>query len=240
MVESWPDASPPVNTVAPSISGTTTVTSTLTGTPGTYSGTEPITLTHQWKRNGVAISGETGLTYVLTLADVGMTITWDEVATNSVGTASETSNELGPVTTAYEFWVNPSTGNNANAGTSGSPFQTVAHAAYNALAGLWPTTVTVNVVPGADLITNDRVRLFSVHLGGHILVRSSDPETPWTAGDDYSTLVEMGASVAATLRLENCDCTRDRVVYWTGTEAADRVLYITLADSTFTHAQVNA
>lgn len=56
------------------------------------------TITRQWHRNGVPISGATGLTYLLTSSDVGATMTCVETATNGGPTATATSNALGPVT----------------------------------------------------------------------------------------------------------------------------------------------
>ena len=63
-------ASAPVNTTAPSISGTPEVGQTLTASTGTWTGTAPITYTYKWKRNGVDIPGATGSTYVAQAADV--------------------------------------------------------------------------------------------------------------------------------------------------------------------------
>jgi hypothetical protein len=57
----------PANLVRPAITGTRKVGSTLTGTDGTWVGTP--TLTREWRRDGVAISGATGSTYTLTPAD---------------------------------------------------------------------------------------------------------------------------------------------------------------------------
>jgi len=47
-----------------------------------------------------AIPGATGTSYVLTADDVGATITYRETATNAGGTATATSNALGPVAAA--------------------------------------------------------------------------------------------------------------------------------------------
>jgi hypothetical protein len=63
---------PPVNQTPPTISGTPKVGQTLTASPGTWTGTEPITFTYQWFRcfGGCAqIPGATGQTYTLTRAD---------------------------------------------------------------------------------------------------------------------------------------------------------------------------
>ncbi len=88
-----------VNAVAPtvgtpSISGTTTVGSTLTASLGAVTGIPTPTVTYQWRRNGVDISGATNTTYVLVSADAGKNITFVQTAVNPAGTASATSNTL--------------------------------------------------------------------------------------------------------------------------------------------------
>ncbi|SMH48829.1 hypothetical protein SAMN06295885_3133 [Rathayibacter oskolensis] len=67
-------AGPLTLTPTPTISGATSVGSTLTARAGTWD--SGVSLTYQWKRsNGVSISGATSSTYVLTSADVGATVT---------------------------------------------------------------------------------------------------------------------------------------------------------------------
>ena len=58
----------------PALVGGTTVGSTVSFTPGRWNG-HPDTVTFQWLRNGTAISGATGTSYVLTRADLGRTLT---------------------------------------------------------------------------------------------------------------------------------------------------------------------
>ena len=99
----WVDPPPPtapVNSVPPSITGTTTVGQTLTAANGTWSGSPTITYAYQWKRGGANISGATASTYVLVTADLGATITATVTATNSVGNASATSAGVGPIIAA--------------------------------------------------------------------------------------------------------------------------------------------
>jgi len=52
------------------------------------------TLTYQWLRNGSNITGETNTTYLLDVADSGQLISVKCTATNSQGTAFETSNQV--------------------------------------------------------------------------------------------------------------------------------------------------
>ncbi len=90
-------ATPPVNVTAPSISGTPQQGQTLTASPGTWSGTQPITYSYLWKRcdttgaNCVLISGATHTTYSVTAADVGHTLRVAVKATNSAGSIWATS-----------------------------------------------------------------------------------------------------------------------------------------------------
>ena len=68
---------PPVNTAAPKISGTLAIGDTLTVSTGSWSGTQPITISYQWERcaaNGGDcnyINGATNAGYTITTADAG-------------------------------------------------------------------------------------------------------------------------------------------------------------------------
>lgn len=87
----------PTNTVAPVVSGTPTVGQTLSTTNGTWSGVGTITYAYQWLDDGAAISGATSSTYTLTAGEEGGFITCRVTATDDNGSASATSNSLGPV-----------------------------------------------------------------------------------------------------------------------------------------------
>lgn len=78
---------PPVLTVAPTITGTTTVNNLLTSSTGTFTGDATIVRTYQWFRGGVAISGATNSTYFLVTADQGKVITVRVTGTNLAGSA---------------------------------------------------------------------------------------------------------------------------------------------------------
>jgi hypothetical protein len=58
----------------PTVSGTAKVGFTLTANPGAW-GPAPVTLTYQWKANGVAISGATSSTFKPTSSTVGKKVT---------------------------------------------------------------------------------------------------------------------------------------------------------------------
>lgn len=79
----------PVCSVAPAITGTATSGQTLTCSNGTW--TKSPTFSRQWHRSGVPIIGATGNTHVLTVADVGKTMTCTVKATNAGVSAVRTS-----------------------------------------------------------------------------------------------------------------------------------------------------
>lgn len=81
--------------VNPSISGDPTVGQTLTGSDGTIS--NGTVSARAWLRNGSAISGATGGTYLLVVADEGANITYRVTATGAGGSAQATSAAVGPV-----------------------------------------------------------------------------------------------------------------------------------------------
>ena len=87
---------PPVNTVAPAITGTAQEGQTVTCSTGTWTGTPTITFAYQWKRNGSNIGSATSSTYVLVTADVSQSITCQVTATNGFGSSSATSNTITP------------------------------------------------------------------------------------------------------------------------------------------------
>src|SRR5262249_34918082 len=93
----------PSNTAAPTVSGTAQVGKDLTAANGTWSGTEPITFTYQWRRcdtsgaNCSDISGGTNQTYTLATADQGKTIRIVVNAKNADGTGSAQSVQTGAV-----------------------------------------------------------------------------------------------------------------------------------------------
>ena len=122
------------NTVAPSISGATTVGATLTVTAGTWTGNGSINVTRRWTKDGADIPGETGTTYVTVAGDVGTTIRCVEDATDTTPAASSAaSNGIGvtPITLA----------NTAAPSFTGTP--TVGNT-MTYVAGTWVGTGTVN------------------------------------------------------------------------------------------------
>jgi len=86
--------SAPVNTIAPVISGTTTLGSLLSVTTGTWTGNPSPTFAYEWTRNGLSIIGATSSTYTLVIQDSNANINCFVDATNALGTASALSNTI--------------------------------------------------------------------------------------------------------------------------------------------------
>jgi len=95
--------SPPVNTVAPVISGPFFVGQTLTTTDGTWTGSG-ISYTYQWRNAGVDIGGATNSTYVVQAGDDGDVLDCVVTATNGGGAVSEASSNSF-IGIQLGFWV---------------------------------------------------------------------------------------------------------------------------------------
>lgn len=94
-----PTGAAPKNSSPPTISGTTQQGSTLTVSPGSWSGTPAPSFSYQWERcvgtggGCAAISGATGTTYVLASADVAHTILAQVTAKNATGSSTANTAE---------------------------------------------------------------------------------------------------------------------------------------------------
>ena len=88
----------PVNTGAPSVTGTATNGQTLSTTTGTWSGTPAsFSYAYQWQRSGSNIGSANASTYTLVSADVGNTIRCVVTATNAAGSTAANSNSTAAV-----------------------------------------------------------------------------------------------------------------------------------------------
>jgi len=87
----------PANTAPPTISGTPQLGQTLTASPGSWTGPQPITFTYQWLRcdqfggGCFTLNGSTNQTYLLTSADVGHALRVRVKARNEFGSTSATT-----------------------------------------------------------------------------------------------------------------------------------------------------
>ncbi len=100
-----PPATPPVNTAAPTLTGTAQAGVTVTAATGTWNGTPPLTFTYQWQLCNSAgasctnISGAIGANYTIPASAIGSTLAVSVTATNSAGSAAAVSVPV-PVTAA--------------------------------------------------------------------------------------------------------------------------------------------
>ena len=110
----------PTNTAPPTINDTTPEEGqTLTASPGTWTGDQPMVFTYQWERcnpagqNCVAIPNATNQNYTVQPGDVGNTLRVTVTATNASGTRSASSAVTARV--AQRGAPPPATGCSANA-----------------------------------------------------------------------------------------------------------------------------
>ena len=100
----WTIAVAPTNQARPVVSGQPVVGQTLTGTTGTWSGTQPITYAYQWQDcnstggSCTPIAGATSASYVVASSDTGLTLRLQVTATNAGGSASASSTQTAVVT----------------------------------------------------------------------------------------------------------------------------------------------
>lgn len=111
----------PANTGSP-VMNQARVGSLSTCSPGTWTGTAPITYAYQWKLDGSPITGQTSSTYTPISGDNGHSLSCTVTATNVAGSASQSSNAITVST------------------TSGPSIDIADSAALYAAAAAWPTT----------------------------------------------------------------------------------------------------
>jgi hypothetical protein len=116
----------PANTSAPTITGTAQAGSTLTASPGEWSGTQPIAYSYQWRRcdgggaNCLDLAGATASSYSVIASDVGSTLRVAVTASNTAGPSSASSTYTAPVTASGSVgYRGPSTAG-AGIGPTGS------------------------------------------------------------------------------------------------------------------------
>ena len=161
---------PPVNTSAPTISGTPpyAVGSTLTLTsPGIWNGVPPPTYTYKWIKNAVEISGATSTSYLIAANDAGQPIICEVTGTNSSGTSSPA-----PSTTITPTGV-PVT--NTPPIVTGS---TSVGSTLNTTPGTWYSSPALNTLPyqyqwykGSSQISGATISSYTILLGdvGHLI-----------------------------------------------------------------------
>jgi hypothetical protein len=172
-----------LTTVAPKITGTTTVGSTLTVTNGVWQ-PEPVTMSYQWKRNGQSISGATAKTYVPVTADAGTTLT-------VVVTGSKAGYQSATLTTPASATI--------TGGTLTAPTPTVSGTAkvgstLTAVPGTWgpsPVTLTYQWLRGTTVIagaTASTYKPVTADKGVKLAVRVTGTKTGFTTSSKVSAL----------------------------------------------------
>jgi hypothetical protein len=209
----------PKNTGEPTISGTPRVGQQLTGTTGTWTGTQPIAYALQWVRcpadggapdgsNCANISGATGTSYVLVSADVGLRIRLRVTASNSVGAETAASNPTSAVQAATSSKpVNTRAPSISGAMTEGS----VLTANRGTWTGATPITYSYqwlrcNAAGGSCAAirgaTGTQYRLTSNDVGRkvrlNVTARNSAGSTTAISGE-YATVTPSGPSGVITL-----------------------------------------
>lgn len=98
-----PKPQPPINTTAPSISGSAVVGQSLSGSTGSWTGRR-LAFTYRWLRcdtsgaGCAAVAGATGTGYLVAAADAGFTLRFEVTATNDDGSLVATSAPTAVVT----------------------------------------------------------------------------------------------------------------------------------------------
>lgn len=177
----------PAFTVDCVIAGDPVEDETLTVTPGTVTGYPVPTRSYQWQADDGGgwddIVGETDTTLVLTSAEVGSDIRCIETATNTEGSDTSTSNELGPVEAAS---VPAPTVAAVGTPTSGIGDLTVT----------WPTHSTGQI---AILMVETANQAVANPDSGKWTELASSPQSGGTAGASAGVrLTVFGADVVAT------------------------------------------
>ncbi len=143
----------PIATSPPTISGIPQEGQTLTGSPGTWNGSQPIAFANQWQRCDSSgggctdLANQTGDTYVVDQSDIGSRLRLVVTATNVDGSGAATSAPFGVVTGVGDIVI-------AAAGDIAGCTQSVDSATAQLLDSIAPhgvLTLGDNVYPdGAD------------------------------------------------------------------------------------------
>lgn len=177
-------------TPVPTIAGTARVGSTLTASAGTWA-PSPVTLIHQWMRDGSAIKGATGKTYTLVAADAGRSITVQVTGKKSGYTAAVKTSAAKKIESILTAAV-PTIAGTPTVGLK-----------LTAKAGAWgpaPVTLTFQwlrngaVISGATAAT---LTLGKTDAGASISVKVTAKKAGYTSASRTSATVAVGNALTA-------------------------------------------
>jgi uncharacterized protein YodC (DUF2158 family) len=166
-----PTAPAPVNTAAPTLTGTPALGQTLTCSLGSWAN-NPTGYSYAWLRSGVPIAGQAGSTYVVQAADQGHTISCQVTAANGGG--NYTISGLASGSYNVSFYVGYEGGNYVGQYYNGKSLYTEAT----------PVSVTApNATGGIDA---------ELHPGGQIVGRVTDAVTHGPVANIFVCANEVG------------------------------------------------
>ena len=181
----------------PTISGTTTVGSSLTAVSGTW-GPGTATLGYQWKRAGTVIAGATARTYLLSAADFGKTLTVDVTGTQTGYIAQTKSSVATAAITAGSLTAAPTPtitgtlkGGNlltANTGTWGPAPVTLAYQWYRSGVAITGATANTFTLTAADISQTIKVKVTGTKTGYTTAAKTSASTAAITTGTLTSTI----------------------------------------------------
>lgn len=189
------------NVIAPSVSGTAQVGSVLTATTGTWTPART-TVALQWLRDGVAVSGATGTSYLLAASDVSTEISVRATASRS-GSTPATSTSTSLLITAPE--IEPALSLLGSPTVSGTPR---VGQVMNGTAGTWsprPSSFAFQwlrsgaAIPGA---TSPSYRLVAADAGRKISLRVTATAGSKTAAANSAAPVVAKATTRAKTSLK--------------------------------------
>jgi hypothetical protein len=184
--------SPPSLTSAPVVTGTATIGSTLSTTNGVWTNS-PTGYLYQWLRNGTAISGATGSTYLTVSADGGTSVGSQVTANNAGGSSTPANSNTLSIAAGCSGYAGPNDAVSGAVAFFGLRAVDCVHAA--AL-----TTKAINLRRASDNATCDFDLLANGNLG------NSDAGCAQGAGLSPSAFATVDATASCTIATATATC----------------------------------